>query len=72
MNSGPITNALTVYLEDYFHVAAFGDSIDRKTWDSFESRVEKNTHKFHGRPAIKTVANAIFNVKYPLFGHSKN
>jgi polysaccharide deacetylase family protein (PEP-CTERM system associated) len=45
MNAKPITNALTVDVEDYFHVSAFADSIDQKTWASFESHVEKNTHK---------------------------
>ncbi len=36
-------NALTVDVEDYFHVAAFARHIDRKTWDSYPLRVEKNT-----------------------------
>ena len=38
-----ITNALTVDVEDYFHVSAFSSSIDRDSWDSLESRVVKNT-----------------------------
>lgn len=40
-----ITNALTVDVEDYFHVSAFADTIDRADWDSYEPRVEKNTYE---------------------------
>ncbi len=35
-------NALTVDVEDYFHVEAFSDLIDRQSWDSRECRVERN------------------------------
>lgn len=38
-------NALTVDVEDYFHVAAFAGQIDRATWDRFPLRVERNTHR---------------------------
>ncbi|MBN1377781.1 MAG: DUF3473 domain-containing protein [Gammaproteobacteria bacterium] len=38
-------NAMTVDVEDYFHVAALAKSIDRSQWDSCELRVEKNTDK---------------------------
>lgn len=38
-------NALTIDVEDYFHVAAFARQIDPKTWDSFSLRVEKNTDR---------------------------
>lgn len=38
-----ITNALTVDVEDFFHVSAFKDSISRTDWDTFDSRVERNT-----------------------------
>ena len=40
-----VTNALTVDVEDYFHVSAFKDSIDRESWDTLESRVERNTNR---------------------------
>jgi polysaccharide deacetylase family protein (PEP-CTERM system associated) len=40
-----ITNALTVDVEDYFHVSALALSIPRDTWGSRESRVEQNTHR---------------------------
>lgn len=37
------TNLLTVSLEDYFHVGAFGSLIPRNQWYRFESRIEQNT-----------------------------
>lgn len=40
-----VTNALTVDVEDYFHVAALAPSIHRDSWTSRESRVVGNTHK---------------------------
>ena len=38
----PITNALTVDVEDYFQVSAFAPYIARSSWDSRERRVERN------------------------------
>jgi polysaccharide deacetylase family protein (PEP-CTERM system associated) len=38
-------NALTIDVEDYFHVAAFANYIDPKTWDSYPVRVVKNTDR---------------------------
>lgn len=38
-----LTNALTVDVEDYFHVSAFSKHIDRNDWDRFSCRVEANT-----------------------------
>ncbi len=40
-----ICNALTVDVEDYFHVAAFSRQIDPATWDRFPLRVERNTYR---------------------------
>lgn len=40
-----IQNALTVDVEDYFHVSAFAKSISRNAWDKHPLRVEKNTHR---------------------------
>jgi len=40
-----VANALTVDVEDYFHVAALAPSIHRDSWESRESRVVANTHK---------------------------
>lgn len=47
---------LTVDVEDYFHVQAFADVVERVTWDQYPSRVEANTRRlldlfdeFHAR-----------------------
>ena len=36
---------LTVLVEDYFHVGAFGDLIQSRNWTNFEPRYEQNTYK---------------------------
>jgi len=38
-------NALTIDVEDYFHVHAFSKVIDPTQWDSFDQRVERNTYQ---------------------------
>lgn len=38
-------NAMTVDVEDYFHVSAFEDYIPRSTWNNLDCRVEKNVDK---------------------------
>jgi polysaccharide deacetylase family protein (PEP-CTERM system associated) len=40
-----VLNAMTVDVEDYFHVAALASSIDRRDWDRCECRVERNTRR---------------------------
>jgi polysaccharide deacetylase family protein (PEP-CTERM system associated) len=40
-----IRNALTVDVEDYFHVSAFANSIDRDDWGEQALRVEANTQR---------------------------
>ncbi len=40
-----IRNALTVDVEDYFHVSAFAGAIDRKDWDRIPLRVVDNTQR---------------------------
>jgi len=42
LTRAPITNALTIDVEDYFQVSAFAPHIDRTDWDSRECRVEHN------------------------------
>lgn len=37
------TGLLSVDVEDYFHVEAFADRIDRRQWEDYPSRVEANT-----------------------------
>jgi polysaccharide deacetylase family protein (PEP-CTERM system associated) len=38
-------NALTIDVEDYFHVSGFEGCVDRSQWDDFPSRVADNTHR---------------------------
>jgi polysaccharide deacetylase family protein (PEP-CTERM system associated) len=40
-----IVNAMSVDVEDYFHVAALAQSIDRSTWNDREYRAEENTRR---------------------------
>jgi len=40
-----VTNALTVDVEDYFHVEAFAQVVDRSTWESIAPRVEANVDR---------------------------
>jgi polysaccharide deacetylase family protein (PEP-CTERM system associated) len=39
------TNVFSVDVEDYFHVEAFADVVDRSRWDSYDCRVEANTRR---------------------------
>lgn len=40
-----ITNAMTVDVEDYYHVAAFEKQFSRSQWDTLPARVEHNTYR---------------------------
>jgi polysaccharide deacetylase family protein (PEP-CTERM system associated) len=40
-----VTNAMTIDVEDYFHVEAFASTIDRKSWNCLPRRVEHNTQR---------------------------
>ena len=40
-----VLNAMTVDVEDYFHVSTFERSVPRARWDSLESRVRANTER---------------------------
>jgi succinoglycan biosynthesis protein ExoA len=44
LSSRPL-NALTVDVEDYFHVSGFDHCISRDDWPRMESRVEASTHR---------------------------
>jgi polysaccharide deacetylase family protein (PEP-CTERM system associated) len=41
----PIVNALTIDVEDYFHVSVFDGLVPRSEWDRLESRVCANTER---------------------------
>jgi len=42
-DNGAILNAMTIDVEDYFQVSAFDHIVPRARWESFESRVCRNT-----------------------------
>lgn len=44
-NDVGVVNAMTVDVEDYFHVSAFDGVLPRSRWDSIESRVVANTER---------------------------
>jgi len=44
-SQSPVLNAMTVDVEDYFHVQAFAHAIPRDRWDSLEYRAEANTRR---------------------------
>jgi polysaccharide deacetylase family protein (PEP-CTERM system associated) len=43
-----VVNAMTVDVEDYFHVSVFDGVIPRSRWDTLECRVERNTDRLLG------------------------
>lgn len=45
MDAAPITNALTLDIEDYFQVSAFASHIDRDDRDTLPCRVERNVDR---------------------------
>jgi polysaccharide deacetylase family protein (PEP-CTERM system associated) len=53
-------NAMTVDVEDYFHVQAFADVIDRKDWDALPTRVESNTSRMLDLFASKRATATFF------------
>ena len=41
--SNRVVNAMTIDVEDYFHVSVFDGIVPRSEWDTMESRVVANT-----------------------------
>lgn len=41
----PTLNALTIDVEDYYHVSAFEGQVQRSEWHRYPSRVLRNTHR---------------------------
>lgn len=56
----PLVNALTVDVEDYFHVAALSSAISRESWSVREYRVERNTEQLLGLLADREVQGTFF------------
>lgn len=53
-------NAMTVDVEDYFHVSAFADAIRREDWDAMPCRVERNTHRLLSLFGEKSITATFF------------
>jgi polysaccharide deacetylase family protein (PEP-CTERM system associated) len=53
-------NVVSFDVEDYFHVAAFADRVDKSQWSSFPSRVEANTNKILEMLAIDAKLGTFF------------
>ena len=62
MLAPPITNALTIDVEDYFQVSAFAPYIARSEWDHRECRVERNVHRILEMLAEREVRATFFTL----------
>ena len=60
MKPTPVLNALTVDVEDYFHVAAFNRTIRPRDWECFPLRVESNTTRLLELFSAKKVTATFF------------
>ena len=59
-NGATTLNALTIDVEDYFHVSGFEGCVDRSRWDDFPSRVADNTHRIMDVLAAAGVQGTFF------------
>ena len=55
-----MVNALTIDVEDYFHVEAFASAIQPSDWDRFPRRVEKNTYRLLEHLADNSIRATFF------------
>jgi polysaccharide deacetylase family protein (PEP-CTERM system associated) len=55
-----VLNALTVDVEDYYHVSAFEEGVARSQWSDFESRVAASTQKILDVLAAASVHGTFF------------
>ncbi|MBI3546802.1 MAG: DUF3473 domain-containing protein [Gammaproteobacteria bacterium] len=53
-------NAFTIDVEDYYQVEAFAGVVDKKTWPSYESRVENNTRRLLDLLEARAVQGTFF------------
>ena len=58
----PRLNAFTVDVEDYFQVSAFERDIDRRNWDQYPLRVQRNTLRLLELLADRDVTATFFVV----------
>ena len=61
-NMSRLCNAMTVDVEDYFQVQAFGHCINRKDWDAFPRRVDLNTNRVLDQFAAAGVKATFFTL----------
>ena len=60
VHDGSMLNALTIDVEDYFHVSGFERRVSRAQWDDFEMRVGLNTHRLLNLLADARVRGTFF------------
>jgi polysaccharide deacetylase family protein (PEP-CTERM system associated) len=58
--SRPMVNAMTVDVEEYFHVSGFAGVVQPEDWSRFESRVEGNTYRLLEIFATRDVSATFF------------
>jgi len=58
----PITNALTIDVEDYFQVSAFAPYIERSQWELRECRVERNVDRILALLAERNIKATFFTL----------
>jgi polysaccharide deacetylase family protein (PEP-CTERM system associated) len=56
----PMLNALTIDVEDYYHVSAFDRCLSRRQWDDLPTRVGENTRRLLDRLAEAGVCGTFF------------
>jgi polysaccharide deacetylase family protein (PEP-CTERM system associated) len=56
----PLLNALTIDVEDYYHVSGFDHCVSRRQWDHFPSRVSDSTLRVLDRLAEAGVRGTFF------------
>ena len=57
---GAVLNALTIDVEDYYHVSGFANCVARRQWDDFEPRVGESTQRILDRLAEADVRATFF------------
>jgi polysaccharide deacetylase family protein (PEP-CTERM system associated) len=58
--SGPLTNAISIDVEDYFHTEAMSKSVLRTDWGNMPCRVQRNTELLFELFAAKKVRGTFF------------
>ncbi len=66
-----IVNALTVDVEDYYHVSAFERHISRQSWQAFDSRVEASTRRLLDILAASDTQGTFFILGWVAQRHPK-